>query len=196
VVRLSRKSKKFSILHSPFSNTGFTFIELMVVLGITLLLAGIAVTYSQQSRQLILLNSEKVKIAESISKTKALAITGYTKPVSMPPPRAYGFEIDYASSSFSIFFINSDPLTFSCADSGSKTYVDGYPQKIDENIKLPAPPADGLLCLIFIPPNLDTRIFDSSNSEVNSSLKIYLEAKSSPSIKGTITVSQNGYVGF
>ncbi|MFA6354098.1 MAG: prepilin-type N-terminal cleavage/methylation domain-containing protein [Candidatus Paceibacterota bacterium] len=184
---------------------GFTFVEIMVVLGITLLLAGIAISYSQESRQLILLNSEKVKIAESISKTKALAITGYTKPASLPPPCAYGFEVNYTNQTFSIFFINKT-ATFSCLDvlslltinaSVPITYVDGYPQKIDKNIKISPHPTDGLLYAIFIPPNLDVALFDSANSRNSfSSLGIDLEAKSSPSIKGTVTVSQNGYLSF
>ncbi len=179
----------------------------MVVLGITLLLAGIAVTYSQESRQLILLNSEKVKIAESISKTKALAITGYTKPASLPPPCAYGFEVNYTNQTFAIFFIHATttPPAFTCADVASflsitpniPTYIDGYPQKIDKNLKISSPPGNGLLYAIFIPPNLDVMMFDSTNSKnIFSSLGINLEAKASSSIKGTITVSQNGYLSF
>ena len=175
-----------------------TLIELLVVIAIMAVLTGIAVSFSKQSRDQILLTTEKAKIAQTIARVKSLTLAGYTKPVSQPAPCSYGFAIDYSSREYFIFeYIPPPPDDCSGIESITQINTDSsYLRKI-ENFLLPDgvnfndAPGDKLSYLIFIPPNLTSHVFVNAGSKSNSALKIYLETPDK-SLTKEIIVHPNG----
>lgn len=178
---------------------GMTLIELLVVIGIMATLTGVLVGFSRQSRDQILLNTEKAKIAQTIARTKSLTLAGYTKPVTLPPPCAYGFGIDYPKSEYFIF--EYSPVN--CQGISNLTSLDtnsNPPFKIFENFKLPtgvnfAQSNDSLAYLIFIPPNLNSLLFKSPSEISSAPLEIHLETPDE-SLQRGIIVNPNGQLTF
>ncbi|MEK7181238.1 MAG: prepilin-type N-terminal cleavage/methylation domain-containing protein [Patescibacteria group bacterium] len=165
---------------------GFTFVEIIVVVAITALLASIAIIYSQASRQQIMLNVEKAKIAQTILRVKSLTLAGFVKPASNPPPCSYGFYINYGAGTYSIFeyspvagcdsiltssFINTDaPIPPSTL--GFKVIE---VEKLSPEIKFTTPlPANHLGYIVFIPPDPKVKIFEENKSVFFQPMTIYL----------------------
>ncbi|MEK7137975.1 MAG: prepilin-type N-terminal cleavage/methylation domain-containing protein [Patescibacteria group bacterium] len=190
---------RFKFQDSRFTIKGMTLIELLVVVGIMAVLTGVAVGYSKQSRNQILLNVEKAKIAQTISRAKSLTLAGYTKPVSLPPPCAYGFGIDYTKGEYFIFQYN----LVGCSGIASLASLDtdqnqpDPPFKLFENFTLPSGVNFGqsvnkLGYLLFIPPNLTTLLFEDENTPaLFQDLTIYLETPDQ-SLQREIIVKTNG----
>lgn len=180
-----------------------TLIELLVVVGIMTVLTGVLVGYSKQSRNQILLTSEKAKIAQTIARAKSLTLAGYTKPISLPPPCAYGFGIDYTKGEYFIFQYNLS----GCSGIGSLASLDtdqnqpSPPFKFFERFLLPSgvnfgQSADKLGYLLFIPPNLTALLFrDENTPALNQDLVIYLETLDQ-SLKREIIVKTNGQLSL
>ena len=186
-----------STIHDPRSTTrGITLIELLVVIAIT-------VGYSKQSRNQILLTTEKAKIAQTIARAKSLTLAGYTKPVSLSPPCSYGFGIDYIKGEYYIFQYN--PLN--CQGISNLASLDIDPNQPNPPFKLVETFAltggvnfkqenDNLSYLIFIPPNLTSLIFkDKDTLSPIQPLSIYLETPDQ-SLEKKIIVSPNGQLSL
>lgn len=196
-------SSLYSIFHILYSKLrgrrAMTLIELLVVIGIMVILTGVMVGYSKQSRNQILLNTEKAKIAQAIARVKSLTLTGYTKPTSLPPPCSYGFAIDYAQNKYSIFQYNP-PSCQGIENIGALDITEPSPFKITETFTLSAgvnfkQENDSLNYLIFIPPNLTTLIFLDEVSPSIQPLSIYLET-SDQSLSRKIIVNTNGQLSL
>jgi len=100
-------SKKEGLVLSAVE--GFTLIEMLVVLSITLILSGILIGYSREnSRQLILINTQ-TKFISLISRAKTLSTTTYLESLNIPiapsDPKlcAYGVHIDRGTNEAFIF---------------------------------------------------------------------------------------------
>ncbi len=180
------------------SRSGFTLIELIVTIAITALLTGILIIYSNQSRSQILLNTEKAKVAQTISRVRSLALAGFTDPPSVPPPCAYGFYIDYPNHKYLIFEYTPADCSIVL---GSDTINPSLFTKIiseetlSEDLDFDVG-ADRLGYLIFIPPEPKVLIFDEAGNSFNSSMNIYLKTKDD-SLKTTIMINnQTGQISF
>ncbi len=194
----------FLAFQVPRSTTrGITLIELLVVIAIMAVLTGITVGYSKQSRNQILLTTEKAKIAQTIARAKSLTLAGYTKPVSLSPPCSYGFGIDYIKGEYYIFQYN--PLN--CQGISNLASLDIDPNQPNPPFKLVETFAltggvnfkqenDNLSYLIFIPPNLTSLIFkDKDTLSPIQPLSIYLETPDQ-SLEKKIIVSPNGQLSL
>lgn len=189
-----------NILHpTRASRDGMTLIELLVVVGIMAVLTGVMIGMSKQSRNQILLNTEKAKIASTIARAKSLTLAGYTKPVTLPPPCSYGLGIKYPNEYF-IFQYNPP----NCAGIGALTNLDvinNPPFKVVESFTLSIGvnfvenDTDSLGYLIFIPPNLTTLLFQKFDAPSPDPLKIYLETLDQ-SLQREITVNPNGQLSL
>jgi prepilin-type N-terminal cleavage/methylation domain-containing protein len=88
---------------------GFTLIELLIVLGISALLSGIAITYTSVERNQIALSVETSKIAGFILRAKELSVVTYAQ---NPKTCAYGVSFDVARNTYSLFGFNPDPAKY------------------------------------------------------------------------------------
>lgn len=85
---------------------GFTLIEVLVVLGVTILLSSVIITYSSESREQILLGIEKAKLVQVISKAKSLSISTYNQP---DVPCGYGVVINIEERTYQLFRHKTTP---------------------------------------------------------------------------------------
>ncbi len=88
---------------------GFTLIEMLVVLAITVLLSGLAIVYTHVGQNQISLSIEESKIAQLILQAKELSIATYS---TNSATCAYGVAFHYdttspASSTYSLFAYNA-----------------------------------------------------------------------------------------
>jgi len=178
---------------------GMTLIELLVVIAIMAVLTGVMVGYSKQSRNQILLNTEKAKVAQIIQRVKSLTLSGYTKPVSLPPPCAYGFAIDYAKNEYFIFQYSPNDCS-SLSAITNLTVNANPPFKKTESFILSdgvnfKKENDSLEYLVFIPPNLTSLIFWDENNKSGEPLTIHLET-SDQSLAREIVVNPNGQLSL
>lgn len=85
------------------TNSGFTLIEVLIVVAITSLLSGMVLTYSSKGRSQVALYVESAKLSQVILRAKSLAIATYGEAGT---PCGYGVHIDYAAKSYSLFSYN------------------------------------------------------------------------------------------
>jgi prepilin-type N-terminal cleavage/methylation domain-containing protein len=84
--------------------SGFTLVEMLVVIAISALLAGIALSYNGASRKEIALSVEEAKISQLILQAESLSIATYgsnANPAS--PVCGYGMIFDSAAQTYGIF---------------------------------------------------------------------------------------------
>jgi len=185
------KGKKFS---------GFTLVELVITVGITVLLTGVLVIYSQDSRRQILLNVEKGRISQAILEVKSLALAGYTAPPTNPPPCSYGMKIDYENQTYYLFEYYppsgcSDVMDISSISENSLFYRITKEGIIDKDVKF-VEHDDSFKYLVFIPPSIKVIIFKDENTRENfGSLAVYLETKDGTA-ETKISISQSGELSF
>ncbi len=87
---------------------GFTLVEVLVVLAITVVLSGIAIGYSHVGQNQISLSIEESKVAQLILEAKELSIATYSQNSATC---AYGVRFDFATSSYSLFEYDSATTT-------------------------------------------------------------------------------------
>lgn len=81
----------------------FTLVEVLVVLAISALLTGVALTYNNASRNEIALVVESAKISQFILRAESLSIATYGKSAAASPVCGYGMKFDSAAQTYGIF---------------------------------------------------------------------------------------------
>ncbi len=188
---------------------GFTLIEILVVVAVSVIVMGSFIAYNSVSRAQIALSVEQAKIAQLIFRAKSLTISSYTQDPGSPNVRCgYGVSVDYAGRSYSLnrYEVSSnadcdaiyarDPS----ADFGNiiSPVVQLEIYFLDSNLNFQVPGAsDELEDVIFIAPEPKTFLkLVGDNSFVGRTAQIYLETKATPPIKATVSVNSFGQVGF
>src|SRR4051812_45988820 len=78
---------------------GFTLVEVMVVVGVTAMLAGVILVYNSSTRSQILLSTEKVKLTQVVLRAKSLAISTYSDETLSC---GYGIAIDPSARTYTL----------------------------------------------------------------------------------------------
>ncbi len=178
---------------------GFTLIETLIVIAITTMLSGFAITYSRMSARQVALFIEEQKIAGLILRAKELAITAYIQPTASC---GYGVRIDYVRSQYYIYSY-APPGAPGCSTVASNGISPGQANffsdmnTLNSNLAFPAVlPTDAITYVLFLPPN-PTTVLKTNNGAASSSVpgKVYLQT-SDGSGKVFITVNLAGQVDF
>jgi prepilin-type N-terminal cleavage/methylation domain-containing protein len=185
------------------SKFGFTLVEIIVVISITVLLSGIIIGYSQKSRRLILLSIEKNKIAQTILRAKSLSLSAGIPSLPNHKVCAYGFSIDYQNNTYSVAKYESPPGQ-DCDEAnkppaGQYNSLAGETYNLIKNLKFGDPniTTDELNDILFFRPGAETVIFADGGDQpyLEDIAKIYLETEDgSNSIM--INIGRSGYLSF
>lgn len=198
---------------------GFTIIELLIVLGISAMLAGIAVVYTGVARNETALSVEAAKTAGFIFRAKDLAVATYNAHPAPGSPKVcgYGVSFNIAAGTYSLFAYQPDPVKYptssqggvlvSCPDSGSITAIepsaeegsvssDTWNVPLASGVKMLAPaPSDELRLVLFYPPNPATLMSNDGTDLVTSTSRLYL-ATADGAASTTVSVTGSGQVTF
>lgn len=195
-----RRGPLFSLLNSHSrsrrSRSGFTLIEILVVISITAVFSLMSLTYSKAGERQTALYVEAQKLAGLIFRAKSLSLTTYRD--ANPNRCGYGIEINYAAKTYSLFAYQ-EPSVPNCpsltsAPPNFRTMISTY--AIDSRLVLKNSASDSLSLVLFVPPNPKTLIsFDDGASVSGGPAQVYLETSDSLAQR-TIAINSYGQVDF
>lgn len=90
--------------------TGFTLVEVMVVMGVTAMLSALILVYNASTRETLRLFTEKARVAQLVFRAKSLALSTYTQGGAQRC--GYGVRFDRAAGTYAL--VSYAPP--SCAD--------------------------------------------------------------------------------
>ncbi len=167
------------------NNGGFTLVETMVAIAISLILSTMLLSYNRSSEKQIVLFREQAVLVGFLNRAKSLAVEKFNQNTQAC---AFGVYFPGGGSKEFILFQDLEPKEkepiFGCNKAGANdlNYNEGEKLEsftMDERLKF----ADTLppgLTILFIPPELDV----SSNAELPVTIKIEtLQGESSALIK-------------
>lgn len=173
---------------------GFTLIEMLVVVTITVLLSSFLIVYGTGSRQQIALSVEAAKMAQVILRAKSLAVATFNYPVV---PCGYGVHIDYLTGSYHIFRYEETISACSNLDPGLLSH--SYPPRsiiqsfqVDGNVQF-VDDAGQVEDILFIPPNPRVLVWDGAGYITEGVISLVSKNGSS---RVDVAVDSSGQVTF
>ena len=143
----------------PITRRGFTLIEVLVVVGITIVMAGTLLAYNHESEKQFALSVSQAKLVGLLSRAKAHALEKYAGSNVDPDACGFGAHFDSAAPTIIILFqdkpFGSGERCFSDAgvENFSGTYDEGEMVEtltLDRGVTVVPPPAN----LTFVAPYL------------------------------------------
>jgi prepilin-type N-terminal cleavage/methylation domain-containing protein len=198
------------------SRSGFTLVELLVVVSIMAIMSTYVATYFRSSQPRLTLYAEQQKIASLIFKAKSLAMESFVE--TSKGNCGYGLAMDYANSGYYIFYYttstaSNQPKSVQCPAIKQNGKLDATQIKpfsdattLSQGLSFPSnsflnSQPDILYYILFVPPNptpliLDKTykvILDKNNKAISGS--IYLQTADG-SVTSTVSVNTAGGVDF
>lgn len=172
------------------SRRGFTLIEVLIVIAITSLLAGLMLTYTSTSRDQVALYVEEAKLAQNISRSKSLALATYNRP---EVPCGYGVGIDYDSSSYSLFAYRAEDCSeVDFLSAAGKEEISSF--ALPPNVRFAPPGAASIEDVMFLPPEPRTWIWHAGSLATSTGGEIVLMTPAGSTV--TIKVGVGGQITF
>ncbi len=186
---------------------GFTLIEILIVLAISVMLTGIAITYSSIGRQQVALTVAQSQVAQVILRAKDLAVATYSE---VPGECGYGAYFDVPDNTYSIFaFVPGGGCgsVASTTANGIQTNEivpagnEAWNVSLGTNVRLASTTNNNqLLLVMFYPPQPDVFMVlaDATSTFLqpdSTSSKVYLTTADG-SASTSITVDAQGGVTF
>lgn len=176
---------------------GFTLIEVVIVVGISVLLTSVVLTYSSSGRDQVYLGIQKAQVAQIISKAKSLTVSTYNQP---DVPCGYGVWFDYenANPKYEIFRYKISPCP-SFGDLKNSGIVHGVGYEVQSkytlppNLKFKIGTPDQIDTIFFMPPDPKTLMWNNGGSEDSGG--IYLETRNE-SASAKVEVNSGGQITF
>jgi len=172
------------------SLTGFTIIESLVVVAITVMLMSVFIGYSRSSNDQLVLFQNQARVVGALNKAKSLAV----QRLNVPEACAFGVYFSglapgLPENEFILFQDNTSDGNCQSSNKALGQYESGEEiEKItlDEGLRFSGPWSEEGESIIFIPPELT---ISSSHAELPVSITITGRGKSN-----TITVSASGQI--
>lgn len=177
----------------------FTLVEVLVVIAITSLLAGIVLTYSSKGRAQVTLYVESAKLSQVILRAKSLAIATFSSPDA---PCGYGVHIDSAANKYSLFSYSPNDC-YSIQNGPIDTADPGY--SVLDSFDLPPSVVYGDSSnslenagdILFVPPDPKTMIWPRGGSFPSATAaKIVLTSPADNSYSLEIRISSAGQINY
>lgn len=177
-------------------SAGFTLVEIMVVIGITVLLSGFALSYNRSGRRQVSLYRDESVVVGTLQRAKSLAAERFNKEISGRRNCTFGLHFDPGSKNFFLFQdmvpASSNPVADCNQANGVNYHYDAssVPSEklesytLDPQIDFSNIPVGGL-DIVFVPPDL--AVISNQTLPVTISLQT-----SDGSISADIIVSRAG----
>lgn len=189
-----RKEPKFTFGNRPTNKTsGFTLVEMLVVVGVTALLTAISASYNLSGKDQIALFRDQAVVSGVLNRARSLAIQKYREKSLVQNVETCGFGV-YVSETGKALTLFQDIGVGGCGTTNNYKYDEGAnpSEKLEtltlnprvEFINVPV----GGLSVMFVPPELSVRS-NSGSFPVVITLKTIKEGMTS-----TITISAAGQI--
>lgn len=188
-------------------SSGFTLIEILVTLAISIFLSSIAITYSHVGQNDLNLALDATKIEQLIVTAKSLALSTYTGG-GLAGACAYGVTFDIVNGKYSLFAYK--PGGASCPSGGATklagldpTQKNAWAQSYSyASWNVPLSPgihfntiAGGLKTVIFYPPRPMVLLSTDDATFVGGPLTLQIQTQGGTDTK-TISVNSEGQVNY
>ncbi len=190
---------------------GFTLVEILVVVSVSIILSAFALQYSLVSQYTTALSIERVEVGQFILKAKALTLSTRLRS-NLSRPCGYGVWIDYSASGSPLYlFSYSLPASPSGAQSpcsalraGSQrldvTNANNYQQMesltLEEGVRFVSPsPSPRLDMVFFLTPDPTTLVWADGARVAGDRGLVSLQTIQG-NATGTVTVTSGGEVSF
>ncbi len=185
-------SPSFTKVSAGRHESGFTLIEVIVVISIITILSGYLLLYTGRSRGQIALSVEEAKLAQVISRSKALAISTYG--VSQAPC-GYGVNMQYGVGTYTLYSYSVPDCTMIPAiDATIPGYVKLQTFSLPKNIIF-EDGATKLDAILFVPPDPQTMLWSGGILLTNSPGNIYLKTQDGAS-HASVSINPAGQISF
>lgn len=149
-------------------------IEVLIVIAITALLAGMILTYSSQSRDQVALYIEQAKLAQTVARAKSLTISTYNQPTV---PCGYGVHFNYEENSYLLFSYDA-PQCGGIQNLSSQFMTEVAVERMPGNLAFGEEDAEGITDILFLPPNPDTWIWLHGSNATSTEGRVPLVSRS------------------
>ncbi len=157
-----KNAKPFVIrdLRFAISRRGFTLVELIAVIAVTVVLMGTAVIFSRSGEKTLALARERGRLIETLLRAKGLAIATWIGGEGEGAPCAYGVHFE-PPGGYVLFRDTPAPPASRCSENG--TYAGDRAYAADETIERVTLEgitleASGVSDILFFPPDPLTKI--------------------------------------
>ncbi|HUZ93204.1 MAG TPA: type II secretion system protein [Candidatus Paceibacterota bacterium] len=192
--------------------SGFTLIEILVVIAISAFLSSFAIIYSKTGQNQVTLSVDEQRIVAAIAKARSLTVTTFKDVAAgQASTCGYGMKINYAANTYSLFsylpptgvpapacnsVVNIDPAQIDQSAAAAKALADYQNLPLDSHIVFNSSPLDSMTYVLFVAPEPRTIVSVSANG--NASLNpasVHLQTSNGMS-NVTVTVNDAGQVDF
>ena len=179
---------------------GFTLIELMIVIAITVLLSSFLVLYGSKTNEQITLSVEQAKLGQIILRAKTMALAEVTTSSSLPC--GYGIHMDYNNNTYSLFRYIDQSGPKGCSqikpiNPNGQNYEEVFSATLNPGVHFVrgSNPSD-LYDLLFVPPVPKTLVWNCPGCGVTSTLGVITFVTRSNSASATVSISDASQVSF
>lgn len=181
---------------------GFTLIEVLIVIAISVMLTAITITYNGVARDQTALSVEKTKISQFVLQARSLSIATYGN--ASGTACGYGVSFDSVQKTYSIFaYVPNATEGASCPAESTITSMptssteaeytnEAWKVHPQNGITFSTAGPNALSLALFYPPNPDTFLFNSSGARLAQATINLVSADGS----STISVNSAGQVSF
>ena len=158
-----------SFRHNNRPASGFTLIEILIVMSLLLMLVTIAAIYNKAAGRQILVSREHAHVLALFVRARSAGLTIPKTDLSVERICAYGVHVDIAAHAVILFKDLGTPGdSGSCAAANNR--YDGDAELVDRFVLDPTVTltATGIADMVFIPPSGDVVITDSSGQREQS----------------------------
>jgi type II secretory pathway pseudopilin PulG len=101
---------------------GFTMIELVVVLGVSVMLTAILVTLNRSGERNIVLFNEQARLVQALTSAKILSLQTFVRVEEAGNVKTCGYGVHFEDDSYTVFVDSPlpDPLNSSCIDENNQ----------------------------------------------------------------------------
>lgn len=190
------------------NRSGFSLIELVVVIGVSALISGMAILYSRAGQNQVTLSVEAAKISQFILQAKQLAVATYS---GNGAACGYGVAFNYAAQTYSLFGYAPAGIP-PCPSVNAVTGIDPaeivpfsqatWQVPISKGVTMnpAAPGGDVLTIVLFYPPSPVTLVSRATSTPITfmnppQTSRVYLQTADGGA-QSTVVVGPAGQVGF
>ncbi len=173
--------------HRNNKRQGFSLIEMLVVITVTVILSTMVITWSVKSRAQVAFLVERTKLGQLIERAKFLSLSTYVEAANSC---GYGIRMTYPRTYALVRYTDT-----TCASASTGTYTPIETFTLSQDLIFERGRANELQAVVFVPPDPRTMFQAAVGGPVPTQGIIYL-ATQDLSNQATITIGRNGAIDF